>query len=377
MAESVVTFLVDRLTTLLEEEAKLLSGIREQVQDLVDELERIKAFLRVADAKEDSDPQLKVWVKQVRDVAHEMEDALDKFRFFHSHDHGRGFQASLHKLSCIIKKWKARHQIATHIQRINSKVKSLSEGHERYKLVDQTGSSSARQIRLKFGQGDALLLEEADLVAIGERKKQLIELLMKDDFGRQVVPVVGMGGLGKTTLVKQVYEDPKVQKRFKVHAWITVSRSFKINQLLRHMINKIFKVIRKPVPEDEEVENMDDNQLRERIKKLLQNSRYLIVLDDLWHIPDWEAINHAMPNNNHGSRVMLTTRNVNVASASCLGNPNMLYRLEPLSPEDSWTLFCRKTFQGNSCLPNLEEICRSILRKCGGLPLAIVQSALF
>ncbi|KAK9928145.1 hypothetical protein M0R45_025292 [Rubus argutus] len=330
MAESVVTFLVDRLTTLLEEEAKLLSGIREQVQDLVDELERIKAFLRVADAKEDSDPQLKLWVKQVRDVAHEMEDALDKFRFFHSHDHGRGFQASLHKLSCIIKKWKARHQIATHIQRINSKVKSLSEGHERYKLVDQTGSSSARQIRLKFGQGDALLLEEADLVAIGERKKQLIELLMKDDFGRQ------------------------------------------INQLLRHMINKIFKVIRKPVPEDEEVENMDDNQLRERIKKLLQNSRYLIVLDDLWHIPDWEAINHAMPNNSRGSRVMLTTRNVNVASASCLGNPDMLYRLEPLSPEDSWTLFCRKTFQGNSCLPNLEEICRSILRKCGGLPLAIV-----
>ena len=67
-------------------------------------------------------------------------------------------------------------------------------------------------------------------------------------------------------MVKQVYEDPKVQKRFKVHAWITVSRSFKINQLLRHMINKIFKVIRKPVPEDEEVENMDDDQLRENKK---------------------------------------------------------------------------------------------------------------
>ncbi|PRQ19027.1 putative P-loop containing nucleoside triphosphate hydrolase, leucine-rich repeat domain, L [Rosa chinensis] len=138
------------------------------------------------------------------------------------------------------------------------------------------------------------------------------------------------------------------------------------------MINKIFKVIQKLVPEDEEVETMDDNQLRKRIKKLLQNSRYLIVLDDIWDIPGWEAINHAMPNNNRGSRVMLTTRNVNVASASCLGNHDMFYRLEPLSPEDSWTLFCRKTFQGNSCLPNLEEICRSILMKCGGLPLVTV-----
>ncbi|KAK9928153.1 hypothetical protein M0R45_025299 [Rubus argutus] len=373
MAESVVSFLVGRLTTLLEEEAKLLSGIQDKVEGLVDELERIKAFLRVADAKEDRNPQLKVWVKQVRDVAHEMEDALDKFRLFHSLDHGRGFHASLHKLACIIKKWKARYQIAADIQRINSKVRSLSEGRERYKLVDQAGSSSTRQIQhLKFNQGEALLLEEAELVAIGWREKQLIELLMKEESGRQVVPVVGMGGLGKTTLVKQVYEDPKVKETFKVHAWITVTRSFKINHLLKHMIKNIFEVIRKPVPEDEEIENMDVNQLRERIKRLLQNSRYLIVLDDLWHIPDWEAINHVMPNNSHGSRVMLTTRNINVASASCLGNPDMLYRLEPLSPEDSWTLFCRKTFQGNSCPPNLDKICRSILRKCGGLPLAIV-----
>ncbi|XP_004300174.1 PREDICTED: disease resistance protein RPM1-like [Fragaria vesca subsp. vesca] len=374
MAESVVTYLVDRLTTLLEEEVKLLSGIREQVEDLVAELQRIKAFLRVADAKEDGDPQLKVWVKQVRDVAHEMEDALDKFRLFHSHHHGHGFRASLHKLSCIVKKWKVNHQISADIRRINSKVKSLYEGNERYKLVARAGSSPASLVHHhKIGQGEALLLEEADLVAIGEHKKQLIELLMKGDTGRQVVPVVGMAGLGKTTLVKQVYEDPKVQKRFKVHAWITVSRSVKINQLLRRMINKIFRVITKPDPEDEEVETMDDNQLRERIKKLLQNSRYLIVLDDIWHIQDWVAINHVMPNNDRGSRVMLTTRNVNVASASCLGNPaDMIYRLQPLSPEDSWTLFCKKTFHGESCPPNLEGFCQCILMKCRGLPLAIV-----
>ncbi|KAK9928150.1 hypothetical protein M0R45_025297 [Rubus argutus] len=197
MAESVVTFLVVKLKSLLEGEVKLLSGIKAQLEDIVDELEPIQAFLRVADAKEDSDRQLKVWVRQVRDVAHEMEDTLDKFRLSHSHIPGRGFHASFDKLSCIIKKWKARHQIAGEFQRINSRVKSLYEGHERYKLVDQAGSSSARQIQnLKFGQGDALLLEEADLVAIGERKKHLIDLLMKDNSGRKVVPVVGMGGLG-------------------------------------------------------------------------------------------------------------------------------------------------------------------------------------
>ncbi|XP_050377407.1 disease resistance protein RPM1-like [Argentina anserina] len=369
MAESAVMFLVFKLNTLLEEEVSLLSGIKAQVQEMVDELERIQAFLKAADAKEDNDPQQKVWVNQVRDVAHEMEDALDKFRHSHSHDHENGFRASLRKLYDTTKKWKARRRVAADIEGLKYRIKTL----ESNKFVDQAGSSSARQVHHQFSQGDATLLEEADLVAIGERKRELLKLLMKEEATRLVVPVVGMGGLGKTTLVKQLYEDAKVKKHFKIQAWITVSRSFQMNKLLKHMIHEIFEVIRKPVPQDEEIERMDDNKLKERIRKLLQHSRYLIVLDDLWNIADWNAINHAMPNNNRGSRIMLTTRNVKIASASCLENPaDMIYHLKPLSSNDSWILFCRKTFRGNPCPSNLKEICPSILKKCGGLPLAIV-----
>ncbi|KAL6176087.1 hypothetical protein ACLB2K_052723 [Fragaria x ananassa] len=85
MAESAVMFLVCKLKTLLEEEVNILSGIKAQVEEMVDELESIQAFLKAADAKEDRDPQKEVWVNQVRNVAHEMEDALDIFR--HSHIH--------------------------------------------------------------------------------------------------------------------------------------------------------------------------------------------------------------------------------------------------------------------------------------------------
>ncbi|PRQ19019.1 putative P-loop containing nucleoside triphosphate hydrolase, leucine-rich repeat domain, L [Rosa chinensis] len=371
MAESVVTFLVGKVKSLLEGEVNLLSGIQAQVKDMVNELERIQAFLRVADAREDGDPQLKVWVKQVREVAHEMEDALDKFRLSYSNDPLRGFRTSLKKLTCIIKKWKVCHEIAADIEGLNSKVRSLRERRDAYNLVGEADSTSSRRIGQRhFGQGDALLLEAADLVAIREPKKQLIELLMKHEPGRQVLSVVGMGGLGKTTLVKQVYEDPKVKKHFKVHAWITVSQSVNMNQLLRLMIHNIFQVIHKP-PE-EEVDSMDNNQLRERIKKLLQQSRYLIVLDDLWHIDAWDVINHSIPNNKLGSRVMLTTRNHAVAHASCLGKQGMIYLLEPLSVEESRSLLYKKTFQADSCPPNLKSICDCILSKCGGLPLAIV-----
>ncbi|PQM39556.1 hypothetical protein Pyn_05552 [Prunus yedoensis var. nudiflora] len=127
MAESVVSFLLDRLTSVIEEEVRLLSGTRAEMEDIVEELERMKAFLRVADAKEDSDPQLKVWVKQVRDVAYQIEDALDIFRLSHSCYHRPGCHVSLHELSCIFNKLKARRRIAIDIQGIKSKVRSLSE----------------------------------------------------------------------------------------------------------------------------------------------------------------------------------------------------------------------------------------------------------
>ncbi|PRQ19018.1 hypothetical protein RchiOBHm_Chr7g0212531 [Rosa chinensis] len=190
MAESVVAFLVGRLRTLLVDEVKLLSGIKAQVEDMVEELECIQAFLRVADAKEDSNPQLIVWVKQVRDVAHQMEDALDKFRLSNSHDVQRGLHAFLQKLSCIIMKPKACHHIAADIQLLQLNVQTLSKGHNRYQLYDQG-------LQCQFGQVYVLSPEEAEPVGIGERKEKLIEMLMLNVFRQQVVPVVGMGGLGK------------------------------------------------------------------------------------------------------------------------------------------------------------------------------------
>ncbi|XP_024923294.3 disease resistance protein RPM1-like isoform X2 [Ziziphus jujuba] len=367
MAESAVSFLLDNLTPLLQNEVQLLWGVHGQVQYIFDELERIKAFLRVADAKEESNDYLRVWVKQVRDVAYDMEDALDEFMLRLLYYHGHGFSSSLHKLYHFIKSLKARHRIASDMQGIKSRVESISNSHTRFNMAIPGWSSNRLAYRQLTIQGDALLLEEAELVGIAGPKKQLMEWLLNNETGRQVISVVGMGGLGKTTLVKQVYDDPKVKKRFKVHAWITVSRS--INK--EDLIDEIFTDIRKPVPP--EVSNMNIDRKRETIKDFLQQSSYLIVLDGVWDVNDWDFIKHSLPSNNrYGSRIMVTTRNAEVASASCVEIHDQVYNLEPLSPEESWELLCKKTFQGKPCPRNLEEVCHCILNRCGGLPLAIV-----
>ncbi|MED6144419.1 hypothetical protein PIB30_015423, partial [Stylosanthes scabra] len=368
MAESPVSFLLDKLTSLLQEEVNLQRGVRDDVQHIKGELERHKAILRVADALEDKDHELQVWIKRVRDIAHEMEDAIDEFnvRLVDQHMHGRNSSLT-HKIVFTWKTLQARRQIGSHIQEIKSRLDVISSGRP---SMHGIGSRSSQRLSSRLdSQGDALLLEEADLVGIETPKKQISDLLFKDEANRDVIAIYGMGGLGKTTLAKQVYDDPKVKKRFRIHAWVIVSQSFKLEELLRDLVQQLYNVIGKPAPEA--VGQMRSDKLKEMIKNLLQRSRYLIVLDDVWHVNVWDSVKYALPNNGRGSRVMLTTRKRNVAMSSS-AEFGKVYNLEFLSEHEAWSLFCRKTFQGNSCPSHLEEVCWNILKLCGGLPLAIV-----
>jgi disease resistance protein RPM1 len=370
MAEGAVRFLLEKIARFVENEMMLLRGDREEVLYLRGELERMKAFLKIADAMEESDEEIKVWVKQVREIAHETEDALDEFTILQAHDHADGLYSSLHRVSCCIKNVKSRFRIVSELQGINSRIKNIRGDHKRllHKLSGAQQGLGSKNAGNTWQ--DALLFEKTDLVGIDEPTQQLVGWLVKGSSRREVVSVAAMGGMGKTTLAKQVYDDPEVKKHFKIRAWVTVSQSFKIEELLKDMIRQIFGVVSRPVPEG--LDSMDNDRLRTVIKDLLRKRRYFIVLDDVWRLRVWDAVNYALPNNRCGSRVMLTTRNADVASTSGVEPIGKVYNLNPLPPEESWDLFCRKTFQGDACPAYLEEICRNILRKCEGLPLAIV-----
>ncbi|XP_027360616.1 disease resistance protein RPM1-like isoform X2 [Abrus precatorius] len=179
-----------------------------------------------------------------------------------------------------------------------------------------------------------------------------------------------MGGMGKTTLVKKVYDDPEVIKHFKACVWVTVSQFCKIEELLIDLAQKLFSEIRRPVPEGLEI--MCSDKLKMIIKDLLQRNRYLVVFDDVWHVCEWQAVKYALPDNNCGSRIMITTRKSDLAFTSSIESNGEVYNLQPLKEDEAWDLFSRKTFHGHSCPSHLIDICKYILRKCEGLPIAIV-----
>ncbi|CDP12943.1 unnamed protein product [Coffea canephora] len=376
MAETVVSFVSNRLATLLQEEGSLLGGLRQEVQLIKDELGHMKAFLKVAEAKEDDDPRLQEWIKQVREAAYDIEDVLDEFVLRFAGYRHHGFCGSLQRILKAIKSSPARHQVASEIQSIKSRIKNISELRRRYQDefgIDHrvTGSSTMNDSR-RYSRDDALLVEEAKLVGIDQPKQHLISKLLEGhDHQLKVISVVGMAGLGKTTLVKKVHEDPEVRKNFPVRAWVTVSQTCDFPKLLRDLIRQLNKDLDKSVPQS--IESMTTAELKEFVKDFLRRAgRYAIVFDDAWDVEFWNEIKFALPEGNYGNRVMLTTRNADVAPASCTESQDYVYKMEPLSIEDSWTLFCNKIFKGNRCPAHLMDVAKAVLDKCDGLPLAIV-----
>nr|GMC80864.1 disease resistance protein RPM1-like [Ipomoea batatas] len=374
MADAAVRFVLGQLSTLTREEYSLLGGIGDDAQDVKNAFDRLTAVLRVADETEEIDPQVKAWVKIVRELAYDAEDVLDEFLFRFGGDRtGGGFYAKIKNIYTSVNNFRARRRLGLQLRRIKTRVNNISQ--EQPKLLTTSDHTVYSYNKWWYdSRGDALLLEESDLVGIENPKHFLVSLLLDVDDDLRIHSVVGMGGLGKTTLVKKTYDDAQVINHFQLRVWLTISETFNVDELLKDAIRQLIKQTKQDSTQD--FEAMDSNKLKEFIKNILSGQRYIIVLDDIWDINVWRAIKYSFPRQRFGSRIVITTRNSEIgASTSRETHGGVVYPLESLSSEDSWTLFCRKTFLGGSCPPHLVNIAKNILKSCDGLPLAIVVIA--
>jgi len=188
---------------------------------------------------------------------------------------------------------------------------------------------------------------------------------------RTVISIVGMAGLGKTTLSKQVFD--RVYTDFECHALITVSRSYTVEGMLRDMTYKLCKERMEDPPRD--VSTMNRMSLIEEVRKRLCNKRYVVLFDDVWNETFWDDIELAVIDNKNGSRIIITTRDEKVVEFCKKSLFFEVHKLHPLSKEKSLELLCKKAFGYgfHGCCPkDYEEVGLDIVRKCECLPLAIV-----
>jgi len=375
MTETIVTLVINELVQLIVHESKLLRGVHREVVDIRDELESIQCFLKDTDKGGELQDGVKIWVKQVREIAYHIEDVIDEHVLHEAQRlHQQSFIAFLHKIGHLLKKIKPHHDIATKIQDIKISVREIKERRERYGFSssDRGSSSRATNVTWHDPRVGSLFIEEDEVVGIESTRDELISWLVGGVSKRSVISVVGMGGIGKTTLTKKVYENESVKEHFDCSVWITVSQSYNVSKILMSMIKQIYQA-KETVPE--QVDMTDQITLISQLRKCLQQKRYVVVFDDVWKTEFWEIVKHALPYNDRGSRIIITTRS-DLIGVSCRESlSDQVHKLQPLSQDKAWELFCRKAFQTEfqRCCPReLVRMSMDIVKKCEGLPLAIV-----
>ncbi|BFG41908.1 hypothetical protein CerSpe_281820 [Prunus speciosa] len=381
MAETAVNIVIDKLVPLLREEGNLLRGIHDDITSIKDLLETMTSFLKDADAKAERanmSSGVKTWVKQTREMATHIEDVIDEYLRHVAHRRNkRGFIGFILKTNHFVRGLFARHEIASEIQLIKKRVLQIQQTSvaHRFNSTEQTSFSSSRKDDMLFDpRMVSLYTEEAELVGIQTLRDKLISWSIGGEIAsrRSVSSLVGMGGLGKTTLAKKVYDNPRFTEWFDWRAWITVSQSYKNEDILRNMIAEFHMVRKESVLEG--IETMDLKLLIDTLREYLKEKRYAVVFDDVWSTNLWECVKLALPDNNNGSRIIITTRKSEVAASCREAFSDQVYDLEPLSTDKAWELFCKKTFRVSEgyCPPELKKFATTIVSRCGGLPLAIV-----
>ncbi|KAI8025238.1 Disease resistance protein RPM1 [Camellia lanceoleosa] len=292
MALAVVGLLIGKIVSALENEASLIGGVRDELNQLKLEFASMRSFLEDADQTTVQTEGEKTWVANVRDLACEVEDIIDEYMYYMNKQKVFGkFTRFLRQIVYAPKNLWVRHQIATKLQKINSMIKAIPERNQRYG-VDRVGESSSsshhHQRRLPNLSESSLFFKDDDIVGIEDRKKQLLDWLVdKEESQRTVISVVGMGGSGKTTLVAQAYNNQIVKRQFNCYAWI-VSQTYLVDDLLRSMIKEFYRGAKEAIPMD--LSSMSYRELIEMITNFLRLKRYVIVFDDVWSSNLWRDI---------------------------------------------------------------------------------------
>ncbi|KAK6145856.1 hypothetical protein DH2020_019725 [Rehmannia glutinosa] len=371
MADAAVSMALETLRVLLVEEGKFLFNVRDQVDEVKRELNTMHSFLKDADKRRDryDSETVRNWVAELKNLAFDAEDVLERYAVeVTSRREGKNLKKVVKRFACIFSECLSVHQAGEEIEAIRSRMANLTRRLENIVNSDSSTSSQDDNHEKWLRQTYPHQVEE-HFVGMEDDIERLVSLAVDNGRANRVVSTCGMGGLGKTTVVRKIYQHDDVERVFQARAWVCLTQQFALKTVLQQIVKQL-----RPFETEEEmakIQHMDENELAVLLHNVQTRKRCLVVIDDIWTVDHWDILRPAFPVVGAGCKVLLTTRNKNVAAEECV------YKLGFLTEDQGWVLLQKIALPADYAREvtteskELEDIGRDLIHKCGHLPLAI------
>ncbi|XP_025802493.1 putative disease resistance protein RGA4 isoform X2 [Panicum hallii] len=376
MAEVLATMVVGPLVSMVKEKAssylldqyKVMEGMEEQHEILK------RKLLHILDVITDAEEQAaakregaKAWLEKVRKVTYQANDVLDEFKYealrrkAKKEGHNKDLGIDVIKLFPTHNRIVFRHRMANKLRMILQEIDDLIKEMNDFRFMFKPGSPEPINY---LRQNNSDIVDPVNIAkeSRAREKKDVVDRLFAQASSSDltVLPIVGMGGLGKTTLAQLIYNDPEIKKHFQLRLWVCVSDNFEVDSLA----DRILK-------ENDCKEN--GSSPLGRLQNEVSGRRYLLVLDDVWNRDEhkWERLKSYLQHGGSGSSVLTTTRDKAVAKLM-MGKTEGAYKLESLGAYFIEKIIKTRAFSSKEeeWPGELVKMVGQVAKRCAGSPLA-------
>ncbi|XP_030521933.1 putative disease resistance protein RGA3 [Rhodamnia argentea] len=368
---SILGPLVEKLASSVVEEIQLVCGVKADREKLKNTLKMIQQVLADAEQKQIKEPAVRRWLSELKDFCYDVEDVLDEIETRALWRRARlterlTLRRKVRYLSSWLSNFIFQFEMARKMKELGKRLDAINGEKTKFNL-----SSNVQEKTVVPRRETHSFAPASNVIGRNREKKMIIDLLLRgsDDGGAgkiAVIPILGMGGTGKTTLSRLVYNDDRVNKHFEdKKVWLSMPVKFEVEKIVRDII--------KSLSEEAQCDSWSLEKLQKHLRDLLKDKRCLFVMDDVWEMrrEDWVGLRDLLGGIvSEGSKVIVTSQIKSIAEI--MGTVPPLH-LANLSEEASLKLFVNCAFDEGQEKnhPDLMGIAKEIVSKCGGNPLAV------